>query len=346
MFGIAGPNLRELGVHPILEMEKLQGMGIGELRDLPWRDLGRFFLQMSSYRIISRIAPFSSISSTTLPQPELAFLVDYGGFHLILGQFFRRAMIPIFYLSPPKIWAWGRFRHRFLKALKPVLGVLFPFEMDFYREMGFHEVFFVGHPVADLLGIPEDPFSHRFYLLPGSRPQEWKAHLPLLLEFLPFIRSTGLTPTLGVPYHLDLKDLPLSIPIEGVEVKRIHSPRDYRDGVVAIAASGTVNLELAALGIPHVVFYKPHPFTLRIGRHLVKVPWLNPVNLVAGREILREFLGERAIPLEMIPYLKEIFHRYETIKGELKSVISLLKNPEGFRAFQERLLEVLRSQRA
>jgi lipid-A-disaccharide synthase len=318
-------------------MEKLQGMGLSELKDLPWKALIPFFLQIVSLGTSKTVLPFLKV----FPFPKSALFVDYGGFHLILGRLFRRAGIPIAYLAPPKLWAWGKFRLPHLQALQPILGVLFPFEKDFYLNLGWKEVFFVGHPVAELLEVEKDPSPHRFYLLPGSRPQEWKAHLPFLLQFLPFIRSTGLIPTFGIPHHLSDSDLLL--PSIEAEIKIINSPEDYGDGVMAIAASGTVNLELAALGIPHLVFYKPHPLTLWMGRRLVNLRWLNPVNLLAGREILPEFIGEEATISKMIPYLERIIRHSEAIKDELRSAIFVLKNSQGFNAFRERFLAVIQS---
>lgn len=265
--------------------------------------------------------------------------MDYGGFHLCLGTLFALKGIPIAYLAPPKLWAWGRFRAPLLKSFHPILGVLFPFEVEFYRELGFEEVIHVGHPVAELLKLPRKEPRFRLYLLPGSRPQEWRAHLPLLLTMVPTLRRYPLQLTLGIPPHL--KDLPLPPLPREVERKFIATPEEYQDGALAIAASGTVNLELAALGIPHVIFYNPHPVTYLLGRVLVKLPWVNPVNLVAQKEILREFLGGEAQPHKMLPYVEELWEKREAMGEILRGVVTALHQPQGLKRFEERILAFL-----
>lgn len=345
--GIAGPHLRDLGVESLLPMEKLQGIGIGELKEIPWSELVR--LMGSFLRTMMIRSPwikwlgeevFFLFPKGGYSLPKAAVFVDYGGFHLLLGVLFARLRIPIAYLAPPKLWAWGRFRAYILKRFSPILGVLFPFEVEFYKKLGLKEVIFVGHPVAELLHLKVDERNQRFYLLPGSRPQEWKAHLPLLLEFIPEIRSYGLVPTLGVPLHL--KDLVLSEIPPSVEWKLITHPEDYHDGALAIAASGTVNLELAALGIPHLVIYKPHPLTLCIGKRLVYLPWINPVNLVAGREVIPEFLGNEAKKAKMLPYLEKLWQNRSTLSQTLRGIVEQLYAPEGLKEFQERILSLMK----
>lgn len=268
LFGIAGPRLRALGVEPILEMEALQGIGIVEaLRTAP--------TALAALR--------KAEQACRERRPKLAVLVDYGEFHLRLGKRLKRLGIPVFYLGPPKLWAWGEFRIARLKAAADRVGVLFGFEVAFYRSHGI-DAMHVGHPAAAWLDYPRPAVRDKLLLLPGSRPSELNAHLaPLLAAVARLPRDFPLVPLLGLAPTLPKPKLPRS-----VGLRRITSPADFADGAVALAASGTVNLELAALGVAQAAIYVVHPLTYALGYALVRTPWLNPVNIAARAPVLPE----------------------------------------------------------
>ncbi len=215
----------------------------------------------------------------------------------------RAGRVKLIHYVAPTVWAWRPGRAKKMAELFDHLLCLFPFEPPYFEKVGLPATF-VGHPIttspalaaasADRLraklGIrPDQPV---LCLLPGSRAGEVQRLLPVFLETFARLKIQqpdliGLLPTLptlGLDAH------------EGIFV--LTDPQDKWDafalaaseGSGAIAASGTVTLELAAAGVPHLVAYKMHAMTYWIARALVKLPFVNLVNILAGKEIVTEIL--------------------------------------------------------
>lgn len=277
-------------------------------------------------------------------RPDLLILVDYPDFNLLLAAAARKLGIPVFYYISPQVWAWRQGRVRKIKRLVDRLAVILPFEQKFYRERGM-EVDFVGHPLVDeLAGAAAtaagdwkaahglEPGDERLIigLLPGSRRREIAVMLPLFLAAARIL-ARGRQP---VPIFL----LPLAPGLDreilaagGLALYRdldIRISEHDRHGMMAacdavMAASGTVTLELALLGVPMVAAYRVSSFTYLVGRLLVDVPHTTLVNLVAGREVIPEFIQDRAEPA--------------LIGGE---VAALLDNPQRRQTMVRDLAEV------
>jgi lipid-A-disaccharide synthase len=309
-FGIAGPQLRAAGVEPVLYSEDLGVMGIAEvLQSLP--------------RTLAALA--KATEACRRRRPALAVLVDYGEFHMRLGVRLRRLGIPVFHLAPPKLWAWGAWRTRRLLASADAVGVLFPFEAAFYRDRGIRAVH-VGHPIGALTH-GEAAAGDTLLLLPGSRPGEWRRHLDLVVAAAAVLRARlPLHPVLGRAPGMPHTPLP-----EWLAVRDVRGPAGFRDGALALAASGTVNLELAALGVPQVVFYRTHPLTAAIGRRLVRLPYVNPLNINAGRDVVPELLQEAATVDALVAAAEDVWHRRQTVAAESRRVLATLDRPAGLR---------------
>lgn len=313
-FGIAGPRMRAAGVEAVVESEALQVMGIAEvLRSIP---------------ALRRVL-MTSVAACTARRPALAVLVDYGEFHMRLGAQLRARGIPVFHLAPPKLWAWGAWRTRRLKKSADAVGVLFPFEQAFYEARSIRAVH-VGHP-AGALTLDAPATGNALLLLPGSRRSEWNAHLPLLVEAADRLRGPlGLRPVLG-----RAPGMPAFTPPSWLELRDIASPTDFSDAALALAASGTVNLELGAQAIPQVVVYRVHPLTAAIGRRLVRLPYVNPLDLCAGRELVPELLQEAASVDRLTAAAEAVWARRSEIGTESRRVVAGLHRPDGLREAAE-----------
>jgi lipid-A-disaccharide synthase len=260
-------------------------------------------------------------------------LVDFPGFNLRVAALARKAGIRVLYYITPQVWAW---RMRRIKRMRRDLDralVIFPFEETFLRERGVSSRF-VGHPLVDRLshprssavireehGLPLNQDSHLIGLLPGSRPSEVERLSPILVETARLLLEKEpdlhfVVPCAGTIPPQKLHDLiGDSIPWTLVE----HPSADLRSVLrVSITKSGTSTLENAILGVPQVIVYKVKPLDAWIARHVIQVPWLGIVNILAGREICKEYLQEDCTPGNIaegvLPLIGESEIRYKMLE--------------------------------
>lgn len=247
-------------------------------------------------------------------KPDLLVLIDYPDFNLALAKRARSAGIPVLYYVSPQVWAWRSGRIKKIASLADRIAVLFPFEADYYKDSGL-PCEFVGHPITETINIRKtaeelktdlglDPSRPVITLLPGSRPDEIKRHMPII---------KGVAERL----HNELPDFQIVIPLaEGSSLPEkmkghitVISNRT-REAVacsdVSLVASGTATLEAALLGTPMAVFYRVSPLTSFFARLLIKVPYVSLVNLLSGKEIVKEMIQNNATPDNIFAELKRI----------------------------------------
>jgi lipid-A-disaccharide synthase len=227
---------------------------------------------------------------------RLAILIDYPGFNLVLARRLREAGVRVLYYISPQVWAWGEGRVRKIAARVDRMAVVLPFEAEFYRDRGF-EVEFVGHPLLEEQWIAsvERPRNGLAVppvlgLLPGSRRQEVASRL--LRASMP-----NLDVRLGLAAGISPAELSRSGQGigDGIEIVEAEGVRDLmRSATALIVSSGTATLEAACVGTPMVIVYRMAPLSYLMARALVHVPLIGLVNVVAGEEIVPEFVQHRA----------------------------------------------------
>ncbi|MFH7325209.1 lipid-A-disaccharide synthase [Desulfurivibrio sp. C05AmB] len=255
------------------------------------------------------------VNFLTTQRPDLLILVDYPDFNLLLAAAARKLGIPVFYYISPQVWAWRQGRVRKIKRLVDRMAVILPFEQEFYRKRGM-EVDFVGHPLVDELAGPAASIAEAgkaahglapgderriIGLLPGSRRREIAVMLPLFLAAARILaRGRQPAPIFLLPLAPGLdREVLTAGGLDQYGDLDIRISEHDRHGMMAachavMAASGTVTLELALLGVPMVAAYRVSSFTYLVGRLLVDVPHATLVNLVAGREVIPELIQDRA----------------------------------------------------
>lgn len=295
--------------------------------------------------------------------PDLLILIDYPDFNLLLAARAKKLGIPIFYYISPQVWAWRKGRTRKIGRLADRIGVILPFEKDFYAGYGI-TVDFVGHPLMD--GVQTTMTREAFLeqqavpanntiigLLPGSRSKEIRNLLPDFLEAAKKLQNrletdcTFLLPKAStVPLSL-LHENGLNEYEKQLDIRVINENRYDLMGACAavVAASGTVTLELAILGIPTVVTYRVSPRTYRLGRLLVRnVEFFSLVNLIGGRRIIPELLQDevspQAIADHLAPLLQDQQSRREVLMG-LTEVRERLGRPGASERAADIALEML-----
>ena len=235
-------------------------------------------------------------------QPDCLILVDYPGFNLKIAEFVKsHTNIPVYYYISPKIWAWKEYRIKNIKRDVDQLFSILPFEVDFFENKHHYPMHYVGNPTADevkefLQAQPETKKERIIALLAGSRKQEIKDNLPAMLEAIK-------------PYENDYQIVVAGAP--GIEPSYYQqfmqgSQADIVFGQTyallakahtALVTSGTATLETCLFGVPQVVCYKiPMPAVLGfLRRHFLKVKYVSLVNLVAGREVVKELLEDFSV---------------------------------------------------
>lgn len=236
-------------------------------------------------------------------QVALVILVDYPGFNMEVAEAAHEAGVPVLYYVVPQVWAWGQDRLRKLARWVTKAAPILPFEEELLRKHGI-DATFVGHPLLDRatdmpsraaarkeLGVEQD--AKLLALFPGSRAQEIGRHLDAFVATanLLRIRNPALKVVVSAAPHVTIDERQCPFPlVHGASLSIL------RAADAAMCKSGTTTLEAAVAGCPHVVAYKTHPVTYFAARRLVKIPHIGLVNVVAGREVAREFIQENLDP--------------------------------------------------
>lgn len=239
-------------------------------------------------------------------QPDVVILVDYAGFNLQVAKFAKSEGIRVFYYISPKLWAWNTGRVKKIQAYVDRMYVIFPFEEAFYRKFGY-PVYYEGNPLMDAIdgrpypgesfaefraahSLPDKPI---IALLAGSRAQELKHVLPKMLSMVAHFPEYQFV-IAGAPSMTDedyapfLKDQRISI-VYGQTYRLLSQSH------AALVTSGTATLETALLKIPQVVCYSGEGgvFSYFLFKWLVKVNYISLVNLIMGREVVKELLMQK-----------------------------------------------------
>jgi len=256
-------------------------------------------------------------------QPDALLLIDYPGFNLRIAEWAKLKGIKIYYYISPTVWAWKESRVYKIKKAVDHMFVILPFEKPFYDKYNYH-VDYVGHPLLDAIGqyrfIQKDrvQFIHEnklnqdpiIAILPGSRKQEIRKKLPVMLEAVKDLTNYQIivagAPSLDHSFYQEF--------IKSNSVKIVHG-KTYdllSASEAAIVTSGTATLETALLDIPEVVCYKTSKISYSIAKRLVKIKFISLVNLIMDKEVVRELIQDDCTS--------------ETIKTELSYILEGGKN--------------------
>lgn len=242
-------------------------------------------------------------------QPDVLVLVDYPGFNLSVAEYVHKhTSIPVYYYISPKIWAWKEYRIKNIKRDVDELFSILPFEVDFFEKKHHYPIHYVGNPTLDEVEqyktsasdsladmIKDNSLSGKpiIALLSGSRKQEIKDNLAIMVKAASTYRND---------YELVLAAAPNIEPdfyqkqLRGAEVKVLYNQtyRILRYATAALVTSGTATLETAIFRVPQVVCYYVAcgKFISFLRRHLLKVKHISLVNLIAGKEIVKELVAD------------------------------------------------------
>lgn len=281
------------------KMQSVGGVLVKHYRDLAFMG---FVEVIANLRTILRNLEFCKKDILQF-QPDVVVLVDYPGFNLRISAFTKSNNIKTFYYISPQIWAWKQSRVHQIKRDVDEMFVILPFEKDFYQKFGM-QVHFEGHPLLDAMkDIPNvDTFKQRHQLgnkkiialLPGSRKQEIKMMLPIMLEAVSK-HENWLPIVAGVSVH----DISFYKEIAGGRPIQVIYGETYQlllNADVAAVTSGTATLEAGLIGVPLVVCYKGGSVSYQIAKRLIRVKYISLVNLILNEPAVEELIQEKLTP--------------------------------------------------
>ena len=250
-------------------------------------------------------------------KPDVVIMIDFPGFNLRLAKDIQGQVNNIYYFISPKIWAWKKSRIKKIRAYINRMYVIFPFEPEFYRGLGYNVKYF-GNPlvesVKNKMSSLQDESEFRkdtgvgakplIALLAGSRVQEVKKMLPEMVKVAEYYLDYTFV-VAGVKSIPE--DLYNSITGDsGVKVVYDKTHELYAYSTAAIVTSGTATLEAAIAGIPQVVTYKTSGLTYRFAKAILKIRFISLVNLIMDREVVKELIQHAVNPQDIVGELNII----------------------------------------
>ena len=347
-FGAGGPAMRGAGVELAFDLTKDAVIG-------PEDALRKLLVLKRRFGALLRLA--------LEREPDLIVLVDFGAFNWRLARAIRRAIRArerlffnwrpriVQYVSP-QVWASRPGRADKMARDLDLLLCLFPFEKPWYgRRVPALRVEFVGHPMLDRPWPPraEPAEPPMIVLLPGSRANELKRHLPVMLGAARIIAQKQ-----PVQFRMVLDSQALAarartFPLAGppaVEVQVGGLSQALSAATVAITKTGTISLECACCGLPAVAIYKTSWSTYALGRWLATVDYLAMPNLLAGQALYPELIQHRATSSAISEAALELLanpQRRKEIQAKLSVVVASLGGPGATARATQAIAQLMRS---
>lgn len=297
---------------PNLEILGRGGPRMREIAGAQFRDWIADAAVVGLWEVVRRYGYFRREFRETLEEiatakPDAIVLIDYPGFNLRLARALRdRAMhAKIVYYISPQVWAWNRRRIPQMARYLDRMLCIFPFEAELYNRSGLRTTF-VGHPMVNRLARLRQNVAREADLvaiLPGSRKREVRKILPVMLDAAAEIsRTRPRTQFEIVAASAELKGeierllRASSLGTDRVTVIAGGASATMQRAQAGMIASGTATLEAAYFRLPFVLVYKVSWLTYLAARAVVNVRYLGMPNVLAGAEIVREFIQHRAKP--------------------------------------------------
>ncbi len=309
--GVGGPRMIAQGLDSLFPLDDLALFGVFEL--LPK-------LPNLARRLAQTVEAIHDL------QPDVVVTIDSPGFCFRVARRLRAAggntaCIPLIHYVAPTVWAWRPERAAKVAALYDHLLALLPFEPPYFEREGL-PCTFVGHPVIETgAGHGNGARFRRRYglgeattlitVLPGSRQSEVKTLLPIFRSTIAMLKGAGDDLAVAIPTVPQVADR-VRMATAGWPLRTLVTMDDndkydaFAASRAAVAASGTVALELALAGVPNVIAYRLHPITVWLYRRVIKVRFANLVNIMHDRAVVPELLQENCRPSKLAAALAEL----------------------------------------
>lgn len=341
VYGIGGHLMQSAGMKMFFNMQEISMIGIAEI--LP----KIFKIRRLINNTVQEIIKFN---------PNIVITIDSSGFTHRVNRMVKKVnpdIAVIHYVAPP-VWAWRQWRARYMHEFIDLLLTLFPFEPKYFEKYGLKSIF-VGHCITKEPNLIEPTRDEKMYFekkynianshiticfLPGSRNSEIECHTKVFNDTIKLLskKYEGINVLIPMlPEKIDflkerLGDFSYSI----ITDKREKALAMYSSNI-AVAASGSVHLELAIVGIPSIVIYKTSEITAFIVRLLIKVNMVSIVNILLKQKVIPELLQNECTPSNIVRSIEGLISSRDCIiqKDAYKRVIEMIREPDEMFAAKE-----------
>ena len=317
--GIGGKNMINAGLNSLENLDKMAVMG---------------FLEVIKHYCFFKKLINKIIEKINYYNPIQIILIDYPGFNLRLAKKIKQKIqIPISYYISPQIWAWKENRIETIKKYIDQMLVIFPFEEEWYKARGVNAIF-VGHPLFDsweksnreklckILNLNSN--KNIIVLYPGSRLQEIRNHLPIMVKAAIKLKSfdDNFQFVLGASDDINWSQwiIPKFIKIESTNPTKALECAD-----IAMIASGTSTIEAAVFGTPMIIIYKMSQVSWWLSKLLVKIKYAGMVNIISNKKIVPELLQNNATPDKLYSTMINLINNHLSL-DKMKADLLLVKS--------------------
>ncbi len=323
--GVGGHDMKLAGFESLFPMEDLTVMGLAEV--LPRLPL-----------LLRRIS--ETADDILAKKPDVVVTIDAPDFCLRVAKKIKSAGIPVVHYVAPSVWAWRPGRAKKIANVVDHVMCLLPFEPPYFENEG-TQATFVGHSILESGADKGNGAAFRsrheiapnvplLALLPGSRKGEVSRLMPVFMETLVRLRKSfpalhvvaPAAPGVAGMVRAALIDLPAGhvTVVEG-ETEKYDA---FAAADAALAASGTVSLELAMAGLPSVIAYRVQTLTAVIARRLIKVPYVSIINILQQRAVMPEFLQEICTASELAGAVSQLLASPEARAAQASDIATAL----------------------
>jgi lipid-A-disaccharide synthase len=267
--------------------------------------------------------------------PDIILFIDYPGFNLRIAQKMVDSPATKIYYISPTVWAWKTSRINLIKKFIDRLYVILPFEPGFYSRFDYRAVY-LGHPLVDeiekyqatssrKIGLHEN--KNLVTLMPGSRKQEVKRILPVMIQVA--LSQPGYRYIVAGAPGLSAIDYEEYLTNSGIEIRWNQTYDLLIRSHAALVKSGTSTLETALFGVPQLVCYKTSRLSYLIARLFVRINYISLVNLIMNKEVVKEFVQSACDSKIIQPKFHLILNdrkEREKIQEDYKKLKELLGN--------------------
>lgn len=290
-------------------------------------------------------------------KPELLVLLDYPGFNLRMAEAVKRESpdTKIVYFISPQVWAWHKGRVPKMVRILDLMLCIFPFEKAIFETAGLPTEF-VGHPLVDDINARRNKDIREKNLIgifPGSRSKEIERNFPVMIETVKLLRKehpdwTYETGASSEKFAARLKEICAlhQIPEDVLNIRLGHYHDLMDRASAAIIASGTATMEAALHELPYVLIYRLNPATYWMAKKLVTIPRIGMVNILAGREIVKELIQHDFTPRNTADEVNRLMtpeYREELMKG-MKASVDMLGQGGAARNAAEAIAKLVRTE--
>ncbi|MGN0919522.1 MAG: lipid-A-disaccharide synthase [Alphaproteobacteria bacterium] len=321
-YGVGGETMQAEGLNSLFDIKDLSVMGLMEVIPSVPKILRHL------HHIIADIRQI---------QPDVILTIDSYSFSIRVHQLLKKNKIdiPHAHYVAPQVWAWNKGRTKILPKWVDHLFCLLPDEPGYFTPYGLPTTF-VGHPVIE--GGADKGEAARFrarygldektpvlVMLPGSRKNEIKALLPVFMQVAEKLAESHPGLFVALPSVQTVADKIINS-LKGWRLPHavILGEKARYDAFaaadIAIAASGTVSLELAMAKVPHLIAYRLNALTAALARRILKIKYVNLVNLLQDKEVIPELLQENCTPEKLLQTAQKLFGAHQDTLPSLQKL--------------------------